>query len=494
MQACYDLLINGQWQAGLGDLFVSKEPASQDIVWQGRSANKDQIHQAVLAASDAFDYWRKLDVCERLKYLHRFEHAVSVHKAELITALCEDTGRPYWEAKLELKAVADKTELAFEAYMQRTGERVMATTGGHIQLRHKPHGPLAVITPFSFPASIATSYIIPALLAGNTIIFKGSERTPKIADLLAQLWHQTGLPKGVFNHITGDAKVGEALTQHPDIQGVLFTGRTSTGISINQTLAASPNKLVCLNMSANNPLIIGEVHNHTAALYQIIHSAFISTGQRCSNARRLFLPNSHSGDKLIEQLIEQCHLLFIGKYDETPEPFMGPAINLPSVKHILKQQQALLSEGAHVLLSAHQANENSAFISPGLLDVTALKSIFDEEIFGPILQIHRYSTFDEALKLANQSQYLLTAGLISDNRRQFDEFDCTIQAGVVNWNQPITGISGAAPYGGVGLSSNHRPGGWYSADYCAYPTTTMYQHGVRFPSSPIPGINLHNKD
>jgi len=494
MKACHDLLINGQWQAGLGDQIVSREPTSQEIIWQGHGASSDQVKQAIMAAHEAFDSWRKQDVSERLKYLHRFEKLVKQYKTELVEALCQDTGRPIWETQLEIQAVADKAELAFEAYLQRTGERVMATTGGHIQLRHKPHGVLAVITSFSFPASISTGYIIPALLAGNTIVFKGSERTPKIADLLAQIWFEVGLPAGVFNHLQGDHEIGQAILQHPDINGVLFTGRTDNGIRINQMLASSPDKLICLNMSANNPLIIGEVNNLNAALYQILHSAFISTGQRCSNARRLYLPDNAFGDHLIEELIEQCHLLFIGRYDEQPCPFMGPVINLPAAKQIRKQQQQLLSQGAHVLLSAHQADENSAIMSPGLLDISAMKEPFDQEIFGPILQIHRYQAFEQAIELANKSKFILTSGLISDKQSQFDEFDCTIQSGVVNWNQPITGVSGAAPYGGVGLSSNHRPGGWYSADYCAYPTTTMYQHGVSLPSSPIPGINLSLED
>lgn len=490
MKACHDLLINGQWQVGLGDKFVSKEPASQDIIWEGYSASPDQVSQAVQAARNAFELWRKLDVSERLKYLHRFEHLVKQHKEALIEALCHDTGRPYWEAQLEIQAVAGKAELSFEAYLQRTGERVMATSGGHIQLRHKPHGALAVLTSFAFPASIATGYIIPALLAGNTIVFKGSERTPKVSDLLAQLWTSTGLPDGVINLLQGDSSVGQHLTHHPDINGVLFTGTTKNGIAINEALAKTPDKLLCLNMSANNPLIIGDVQNTQAALYHILHSAFITSGQRCSNARRLYLPDNHLGDHLIEQLIEQCHLLMIGHYHEQPAPFMGPVINLASAKSILKQQQLLLSQGAHVLLSAHQADEKSAFMSPGLLDITSIKDSFDQEIFGPMLQVCRYQSFEEAIELANHSKYILTSGLISDNQTQFDEFDCTIQSGVVNWNQPITGVSGAAPYGGVGLSSNHRPGGWYSADYCAYPTTTMYQHGVSFPSTPIPGINL----
>ncbi|GAA3942252.1 succinylglutamate-semialdehyde dehydrogenase [Litoribacillus peritrichatus] len=490
MKTKLDLLINGQWQAGMGGEFCSREPASQDVVWEGRGANVHQVHQAVTSASEAFDPWRKLDVSARLKYLHNFEQLIHSHKHHLIEAVCHDTGRPMWEAQLEVQAVVDKTQLAFESYQQRTGERVMATTGGHIQLRHRPHGPLAVITPFSFPALIAMGQIIPALLAGNTLVYKPSQMTPKVADYLTQLWHLAELPDGVFNLVQGGNDIGQTLTDHPDLAGVLFTGRTETGISINQTMATRPDKLVCLNMSANNPLIVGDTQQINPALYQILHSAFITSGQRCSNARRLFLPDNAQGDQILEQLIEQCHLLFIGHYNEEPKPFMGPVINIPSAKQILKQQQLLLSLGANVLLSANQADENSAFMSPGLLDVTEIKEPFDEEIFGPVLQVSRYQHFEQAIEMANQSKYKLTAGLISDKQSQFDEFDCTIQAGVVNWNQPITGVSGAAPYGGIGLSGNHRPGGWYSADYCAFPTTTMCQQGVSFPSSPIPGINL----
>ncbi len=490
MKVRQDLYIDGQWQAGMGNSFCSKEPASQTIIWEGRGANEGQVSQAVEAAQEAFKSWRTLSASERLKYLHNFEQLIHKHKSHLIDALCHDTGRPQWEVQTEAQAVADKTHLAYQAYQQRTGEKIIASTGGHIQLRHRAHGVIAVITPFSFPASISIGHIIPALLAGNSVVYKSSDMTPKTADFIAQLWQQSGLPAGVFNLIQGDSQVAEQLVNNPKINGVLFTGKTSTGIKINQAMASHPEKLVCLNMSSNNPLIVGETTQVKATLYQILHSAFITTGQRCSNARRLFLPDTAQGDHILEQLVEQCHLLSIGQYDEHPSPFMGPVINITSAKLIIKQQQLLLSLGANVLLSAHQADENSAFITPGLLDVSQLKQPFDEEIFGPVLQISRYKKFENAVEQANNSKFRLTAGLISDQQSQFDEFDCTIQSGVVNWNQPITGVSGAAPYGGIGLSGNHRPGGWYSADYCAYPTTTMCQQGVSFPSSPIPGINL----
>ena len=488
----HGLYINGHWQAGMGDEFRSVEPASQQIVWQGHAASIQQTNQAIEAASQAFTLWRCKDISERLLYIHRFEQLIRIHNNALALAICDDTGRPLWDSLQEVENLIGNIQLAFEAHQQRAGGRVIPLQSGHIQLKHRPHGALTVICSSSMPALLSCGQIIPSLLAGNTVIYKPSERTPKVAEYLMKLWQQTEIPDGVINLIQGSANVASHLCSHCDISGVLFTGKTSTGITLNQQLAHQPNKLVSLQMSANNPLIVDEVNNLSAAAYQVIYSAFVSTGQRCTNIKRLYIPDSHFGDELTAQLIEYSHSLIIGRYDEQPAPFMGPMLNIASAKQVVKQQQNLLSCGANVLLSANQAEEKSAFLSPGLLDITHMKRTddceYDEEIFGPVLQIHRYKDFDQAIELANQSKFGLAASLISDKENHFLEFDRHICAGVITWNHPITGMIGAAPFGGIGLSGNHRSGNWYAADYCSYPATTMYQHKVSFPSIHIPGI------
>jgi succinylglutamic semialdehyde dehydrogenase len=481
--------IDGQWIQGQGDSFVSKNPADDTIVWQGTSATPAEVGAANRAAHKALHFWSSLDFGSRATYLQLFASEVGAKRQQLAYLIAMETGKPLWEANTEVSSVIAKIKLSIEAYQERNAEKTTNTPEATACLRYKPHGVAAVLGAFNFPAHLANSHIAPALLAGNTVIYKPSEFAPAVAEFIIQCWHDCGLPSGVINCVQGDAACGKALLSS-DIQAVYFTGSYQTGKKIHQLFSDKPEVILALEMGGNNPLIIDEVADRSAAVYHSILSTMITAGQRCTCARRLFVPDSPSGEALLNQFIKSCKKLVVGRFNDQPEPFMGPVISYRHAQAHLKAQEALIHAGGESLLTMRSLAENSGFLSPGIIDMTHSKKVPDEEIFAPLVQIYRYGDFEEALELANQTRYGLAAGLISDSAQRFQHFYKTIRAGLVNWNRPTTGALGSLPFGGVGCSGNHRPSAYFAADYCSYPIASLEQSHLTKPEQLLPGIDL----
>jgi len=359
--------------------------------------------------------------------------------------------------------------------------------------RYKPHGVIAVFGPFNFPAHLPNGHIVPALLAGNTIVFKPSELTPAVAERTVQLWQQAGLPAGVLNLVQGAREAGQSLASHSDIDGLFFTGSVAAGRALNRLLADQPHKILALEMGGNNPLIVWDAAELDAAALLTIQSAYQTTGQRCSCARRLILPQGKPGDALIDRLLALLPTIRVARYTTRPEPFMGPLVRPQAALSALAAQQRLLDQGAKPLRPMSPLSEfsiqNSAFVSPGLIDVTSINAP-DEEIFAPLLQVLRVPDFDAALSAANHTAFGLCAALISDDPNLYHRFFTRIRAGVVNFNRPTTGASSALPFGGVGLSGNNRPSAAHAADYCSYPIASMEQPRPTLPATLPPGLSL----
>ncbi len=357
-------------------------------------------------------------------------------------------------------------------------------------MRHKPHGVVAVFGPYNFPGHLPNGHIVPALLAGNTVIFKPSEQTPKVAEEMLKLWQLAGLPDGVINLVQGELETGKALAAHPQLDGLFFTGSSQTGHVLHQQYAGHPDKILALEMGGNNPLIVKGVTDTKAAVHEIIQSAFISSGQRCTCARRLYVEQGRAGDELVAALVASVKQIRVGPWNSEPQPFMGSMISAQAAQGMLAAQAKLQLLGGESLLELSQLVTNTGLVSPGVIDVTAIAELPDEEYFGPLLQIVRYSDFNQAINLANRTRYGLSAGLLADDRKDFDYFLARIRAGIVNWNKQITGASGAAPFGGVGASGNHRASAYYAADYCAYPVASVEADKVELPANLSPGLTL----
>jgi succinylglutamic semialdehyde dehydrogenase len=482
--------IAGQWVTGDGGRLISTDPATAQTTWEGSAATTSEIDRAVWAARNAFEAWSDCTLDERAAALGAFAEHVKSRKAELSQAISREVGKPGWEADTEVDSVVGKVDQSIQAYNERRRSSTTSAGGVIAATHYRPHGVVAVFGPFNFPAHLPNGHIVPALLAGNSVVFKPSEAAPLVAQIMVECWEGSGLPGGVLNLVQGGRDTGQILAAHPGIDGVFFTGSFATGAAINQMLASEPGKILALEMGGNNPLVVHEVLNVDAAVYHIIQSAYVTAGQRCTCARRLIVPDGPASAPLIDRLKSLIVKIRVGKYTDRPEPFMGPVISDAAARKVLKAEEEFVSKGGHILVQLQSASSRLAMLSPGLIDTTDVPDRGDSEVFGPLLQLIRVKDFDEAIREANQTRYGLAAGLLSDERALWERFSRRVRAGVVNWNRPTTGASGSLPFGGLGRSGNHRPSGYFAADYCSYPVASMEAQNLVIPQTPPPGIDL----
>jgi succinylglutamic semialdehyde dehydrogenase len=483
--------INGQWLQGDAEQMSSIDPAKNQVVWSGNSASAEQVNMAVQAAKEAFIEWSLTSFDTRLAIVKKFAILLGEHKIEFAHIIAKETGKPQWETATEVGAMIGKVAISEKAYHDRTGTVENPMPAGKAMLRHRPHGVVAVFGPYNFPGHLPNGHIVPALLAGNTVVFKPSDLTPLVAEFTVKLWHKSGLPKGVLNMVQGEVETGKALASNEHIDGLFFTGSSTTGKLLHQQYAGQPGKILALEMGGNNALIVTKVDNILGAVHDIIQSAFITSGQRCTCARKLFIPQGDYGDQLVSKLIFATNLLNPGHYDAPEQPFMGAMISAKAAAMMIAAQDNLVALGATPLVTMRHIDTTTGFVSPGIIDVTKIaEQLPDVEHFGPLLKVIRYDNIDTAITLANATRFGLSAGLLADDRSDYDYFLPRIRAGIVNWNRPITGASGAAPFGGIGDSGNHRASAYYAADYCAYPVASVELDKVTLPATLSPGLLL----
>lgn len=482
--------IAGKWVKGQGRNFSSPSPSDGHILWSGNCATASECDSAVLAASESFMSWSKMDLSKRASYLYSFVEVLKENKTALATCIASEIGKPQWEATTEVGAMIGKLSPTEQGYNERNKNSERQQGNGISRTRFRPHGVVAVIGPYNFPGHMPNGHIMPALLAGNTIVFKPSEFAPAVAELMIEYWANTGLPPGVLNLLQGDASVGKRLCQNPNVRGVFFTGSLDAGESIRDS--TNVEQVCALEMGGNSPLIVWDASNIDAAVLATIQSAFITTGQRCSAARRLIVPSNSFGDSFLLRLVSQTKRIRIGRYDETPQPYMGP-LRLPKmVDRLIKKQEQLIAQGAIPLLKCERLQLGQSFVSPGIMDVSPIERRDDEEIIGPFIQVIRVTDFDAALSEANNTKYGLAAGLFSEDAKLNEKFSDIIRAGIINWNQQLTGASPWAPFGGIKKSGNFRPSGYLAADYCVYATGSIEFTQLDFPSDLPPGLSFEN--
>ena len=479
--------INGLWVERGSHRFASINPATGKELWSGWAAGEAEVAEAVQAARDAFPAWSEKSPEERHEILRHFKALVEKDKEVLAVMIAQETGKALWDARSEVAAVIAKITYASEAYAERTGVKSRTSPVGNAVVRHRPHGVMAVYGPYNFPAHLPNGHMMPALLAGNTIVFKPSELTPMVAAWTVEQWKSAGLPKGVLNLVQGEKDTGIALAKAP-VDGILFTGSSATGKALHQQLAGRPEILLALEMGGNNPLVVGPVADTKAAVHETLLSAYTGTGQRCTCARRLILIEDAQTDTYLDLLVRSAAALNVGAYDETPEPFMGPVISNREAHRLLDAQANLQKLGGEVLLPMQLLREGLPFLSPGIIDLSNAHDIPDEEYFGPLLQLYRVQGVGEAIRVANNTRYGLSAAILCDDTALFQQLSGGIRAGLINWNRQTTGASGAGPFGGIGLSGNHRPAGYYSADYCAYPVASVEAGALALPEKLPPGM------
>lgn len=466
---------------------TSHEPATGTLLWQGEPGDVDA---EVARAKAAWPRWAAQPIAYRIETLRRFVNVVRRHEEALVDLIARETGKPLWDARTEVAAVIAKVDLSVAGYSERTGQRRLeAALGARQSVRHKPHGVMAVIGPYNAPANRPNSHIIPALLAGNSVVFKPSEKTPAVGEMLVKLYHEAGVPADAMRVVQGGPDIGKALAAHVDVNGVLFTGSSQTGIAINRHYAAQPGKILALEMGGNNPIVVWDTPEINAAAIMVVQSAFLSSGQRCTAASRLIVRDTLA-DRLIAEVKKLADRLIVDHPHANPAPYMGPVIDNQTADALTESFLYLMSHGGRPIKHMVRPKEGLPFLTPAIIDVTAITERPDIELFGPLLQVVRVADLNEAIAEANVSRYGLSAAMIGGSPEHYNQFWANVRAGVVNWNRPTTGASAAAPFGGTGISGNNRPSAYYAADYCAYPVVSAE---IETPRASI-GVGLKDID
>ncbi|MEJ2816691.1 succinylglutamate-semialdehyde dehydrogenase [Caulobacter sp. CCG-8] len=478
------VFIDGVWRTGAGSEATSVDPTTGEVIWRQATAGPADVASAVAAARKAFPAWADLPREERIAVLRRYKDVLVARTAIFAEALSRETGKALWETKAELGSMAGKVEASIKAYDERTGEHASDMAFGRAVLRHRPHGVMAVLGPFNFPGHLPNGHIVPALLAGDTVVFKPSEETPLAGQLLVEALEAADAPPGVVNLVQGGREVGQALIDQ-EIDGLLFTGSAAAGAFFRRHFADRPDVILALELGGNNPLVVWDAGDAEAVAALVVQSAYITTGQRCSCARRLIVPDDATGRAVIDAVAALSERLTVGPWNGREEPFMGPLISDRAAAMALAGAKAMPGQTVRPMTAVEGLS--GAFVSPGLLDVTG-QTVPDEELFAPLLQVRRVGSFDEAIAAANATRYGLSAGLVSNETGRWNHFLKRIRAGVVNWNRPTTGAAGTMPFGGLGSSGNHRPSAYYAADYCAYPVASFEAQAVANTLGDIKGL------
>lgn len=482
--------LNGQWVTGEGPQFATHDPATGLPAWNCAAATTAEVDLACKAARAVFPVWAMLPLEARGAICERFRDLLKANSEELARLISAEVGKPWWEARTEVTSMANKIDISLQAYRARTGVTQSTIADGEAVLRHRPHGVFGVFGPYNFPGHLPNGHIVPALIAGNTLVFKPSEFAPRTAIKTVALWEEAGLPHGVLNLVNGGRDTGAALAQHAALDGILFTGSYQTGAILHRQFAGQPGKMLALEMGGNNALAVWNVADVDAAVHHTLFSAFVSAGQRCTCARRLIVQDTPQGQAFIARLVEVAGKIRVGKPGDEPVPFMGPVVSSAIADKLLKAQDDLVAQGGKLLLTMRKLEEGTGLLSAGIVDMTGVAGVPDEEWFGPLLQVIRVADFDAAIAAVNATEYGLAAGLLSDDEALWEKFQMLARAGIVNWNRPTTGAASTAPFGGIGKSGNHRPSAYYAADYCAYPVASIENAVLAMPKQLSPGLEF----
>jgi len=454
----------------MSNQLISTEPATGAEIWSGETGD---AAAEVAAARAAWPQWAAHSVSFRIETMNRFANVVRARDKDFADLIARETGKPLWEARTEVAAVIAKVEISANAHGERTPmRRLEAALGNKVAVRHKPHGVLGVLGPYNFPAHLPGGHIVPALIAGNAVVFKPSEKTPATGAMLVDCFHEAGVPEGVIRLLIGGPDEGRALAGEDGIDGLLFTGSARAGMALHRQFADMPHKILALELGGNNPLVVWDASDLPAAAAIIVQSAFLSAGQRCTAARRLIVEDGKH-KRLLTEVLKLIDRIIVDHPHADPQPFMGPVIDDAAADHLQEQYLELMFKGGKPIRRLERPNAGRPFLTPAVIDMTDASERPDEELFGPVLQLVRVKDFDAAIAEANATRFGLVASLLSKDPALYDRFWANVRAGVINWNRPTNGAPSNAPFGGVGMSGNHRPSAYYAADYCAYPVTSV---------------------
>lgn len=491
-------LIAGEWVPLPGASLISHNPARPaEAVWQG-SPVASHIDAAAHAARAAQPEWARWPVARRAEVLRAFQTLARARADELGALIMRETGKAQWDSLAEARLLADKVDITLESgphsgLHRVTGFELPLTATRAGATRFRPHGVMAVIGPFNFPAHLPNGHIVPALLTGNTIVFKPSDKAPAVGQFLATLFHDAlttcGAPRGVLNLVHGGASHAATLVSHESIDGVLFTGSWPVGRRILEANIDRPGRLIALEMGGNNAAVVMPDADLRQAVIECARSAFVTTGQRCTCTRRIIVHEAIA-PRFVPLLQKVASTLIVGDpAGVAGQPvFMGPLIRAEARDAMLQFQSSLSRAGGRVITEAAEISnpDGGHYVSPAIVAVDRFSPGHDAsrdagcdiEVFAPLVRVSTVASIGDALEQVNASRYGLAASIFTKDPAAIDRFLAEAKAGCVNVNTGTAGASSKLPFGGLDRSGNHRPAGAFSLDYCAYPVATMVESGA----------------
>lgn len=458
--------------------FSSRSPVDDAVVWEGNESTADEVAEVMCRAGSALASWQSLELDERITIARRYAERLETQRSEVVALLTREIGKLPWEANAEVNASIAKVDLSIQAAAERRSEKVIEAGATQRILRYRAIGVALVLGPFNFPLHLPGGQIIPALLAGNTVVFKPSEQATAVGEWMMQAWREAGLPDGVLQLIYGGSETAGAAIDAEETGAVFLTGSRAAGRAIHQRLAGRYQVLLALELGGNNPIVVAGDADPEQTAAVVSFSAFVSAGQRCTCARRLLLIQSERTQRHIDTLLERVRSLRIGLSNDLPPPQVGPMISAKAADRLESTYKQLLELGCEPLLPLQRSSRRINLVHPAIVDASSLNQqqlteVGEMEWFGPLLVLQRVKNAEDAIEAAANTPYGLAAAMMGGDAADFDRFVRRVGAGVVNWNRPTTGAAGAMPFGGLGESGNHRPAGYFATDFCSDPVASL---------------------
>ncbi|MEZ4814377.1 MAG: aldehyde dehydrogenase family protein [Bdellovibrionota bacterium] len=441
----------------------------------------DDIEEATAIGRAAFKEWKLVPVENRIQALTRFGVEIEKRSELLARLIAFEIGKPLKEAKGEVAALVNKIKVTCDAGLSYVKTQRVSMPNGHGEIHYRPKGLMLVIGPFNFPVHLSHGHIVPALLMGNSVILKPSEKAPYSAQVYMEAFEASDFPPGVLQMLHGNPEMSTRLVRHPEIDGVIATCSFEVGAKIQNALASNPEKIVALEMGGKNAAIIWEAGEGgiEKIANDLITSCFLTTGQRCTALSRTYVKRDLL-DAVLSCFHDKAKKLIIGNpFDENPDPFMGPIVTAQAMEKFLRYDTLAANENAEVIMRPKRLEKigrasekplpEGYYVAPSIHLVSkwnAESSYQNHEIFGPDMFFCPIDSLDEGIEATNANQYGLSFSLFSPKLEDFNYVADRVDVGLAYWNKPTVGASALLPFGGWKRSGNHRPAGIFAIYAC----------------------------
>lgn len=457
------------------NIIKRSSPADLDLKLWECPVDYSHVDKTINSVVEGHKTWRKLSQEQRNDFLRAYQLEVKKRQDEFALAISYEMGKPLWDAKTEAASLVAKVDVTINDSLPRITNKeikdILPKTNGHII--YKPIGPCLVIGPFNFPCHLANGQILSALVAGNAIVFKPSEKTCYSAQLMIECFHAAGFPKGVINLLQGDGEIARRLLKEKAIKGVFFTGSKEVGKKILEVTHHDLSKLVSLELGGKNTTILHSDANLEHATGELLKSCFLTSGQRCTSTSIVAIHRS-----LVDSFIPKFHdiakkIIVDHPVESEKEPFMGPLVDQGAVDAYLLFMGMAKREGFTEIMRGKllERKTKGHYVSPSIHFAEKWNNdshFLHSEVFGPNVTFIPYDTIEEAIAIANATEYGLAAAVFTKDANIFKQCVEEIDSGLVNFNRSTVGASAKLPFGGVKNSGNYHPAALTTVDACVY--------------------------